>query len=107
MKTRYAITHINREGLRVLSSANQGRNHFDTEQAAKNHLAAMLKPETNRPHVLASVFGRHYTETMRVDPVRCYDHGDACACVFGYFPAYDETRSRQEADKLAAVMASV
>ena len=29
MKTRYAITHIGRDGLRKLTFANQGRNHYD------------------------------------------------------------------------------
>ncbi len=107
MKTRYAITHINSEGLRVLSCANQGRNHFDTERAASDSLAAMLNPETNRPSVMRSVFGPHYSETMRVQSVPCYDHGDACATVFEYVPRYDTKRTPKEAAKIAEIMSTL
>lgn len=90
MKTRFAITHVAAaDGLRVLSRANQGRNHFDTEQAGRDYLAAMLDPQTNRPGVLRSVFGPHYLTTMRVEAVECYDHGDAVGAVLDYLPEYD------------------
>lgn len=84
MKTRYAITKINTYGLRVLAFANQGRNHFDTKAKAEAHLAAVLK--NNSADTLRSVYGD--TTKMRVDPVECYDHGDAVGTVVGKQKAY-------------------
>lgn len=101
MKTRYAITHISKDGLRVLSFPNQGRNHFDTQAEADKFLAALLDPATNRPHVLRSVYGPHYLETIRAQPVPCFDHGDATKTVFEYLARYDNTTPPGECKALA------
>ncbi len=69
----YAITHINKDGMRTLSRPNQGRNHFTTEYEAKKALADMLK--NNSRSTLVSIFGD--VDSMEVRPVLCYHHGDA------------------------------
>lgn len=84
MKTRYAITKIQRDGLRVLALANQGRNHFDTKPEAEQALQAIL--QNNSADTLKSVYGDLLK--MRVDPVECYDHGDAKGTVLGTQKAY-------------------
>lgn len=65
----YAITHVNRDGMRTLTMANQGRNHYATEEQAQKALAAF------RPG-LRSVIGEA-VETLEVRPVECWSHGDA------------------------------
>ena len=69
------------DGLRVLAFANQGRNHFDTREAAEAHIAATMNPATNCADTLRSVFGD--VTKARVDSVECYDHGDAVGSVLG------------------------
>ena len=75
MKTqrRYTITYIYKDGLRKFARANQGRNHFDKESDAKEFLANTLK--NNSIETLNSVYCDY--RTLRVDPIECYDHGDA------------------------------
>lgn len=80
MKSRFAITKVS-DGLRVLAFANQGRHHFDTKAEAEQHLRAVLSPETNSADTLKSVFGD--VTKVRVDPVECYDHGDAVRSILG------------------------
>lgn len=75
---RYAITKINKDGDRVLAFANQGRNHFDTQEAAERHLRATL--ENNTADTLRSVYGD--VSKMEVRPVECYEHGDAIGIYF-------------------------
>jgi hypothetical protein len=77
MKTRYAITNINKDGLRILSFANQGRNHFDSREDAESWLSAMRGDMRS----LRVVLGEQ-VDTLRVDAVECYDHGDAVRTVF-------------------------
>lgn len=72
---RYAVTHINKGGMRQLSLANQGRNHFDTPEAAEKWLAAFVGEHRSR---LSG--GR--PETLAVRPVECYLHGDAVGIYF-------------------------
>ncbi|CAB4581874.1 MAG: hypothetical protein F2563_05130 [Actinobacteria bacterium] len=75
MKTRqrYTVTYINKDGLRTFINPNQGRFHFDKENDAKEHLANTLIHNTIE--VLNSVYCDY--RTLRVDPIECYDHGDA------------------------------
>jgi len=77
MKTRYAVTHINSQGLRVLTFANQGRNHYDTQAEAEKAL------EFYKPDLRAKILGEK-ADTLKVLPVECYDHGDATRTVFGF-----------------------
>ena len=68
--TKYAITHINKDGMRTLTFANQGRNHYDTMTEAELALLT-FKPGLER------VIGAKGVASLEVRPVDCYDHGDA------------------------------
>jgi hypothetical protein len=70
VKTRYAITHVGNLGLRTLTFANQGQNHYDSLEEAE---AALL---LFAPSLRAKVLG-DAADTLQVRPVTCYDHGDA------------------------------
>lgn len=72
MKTRYAITHIARDGLRVLTFANQGRNHYDDQADAVRGLASFL--QCNPEQTLRDIYGDQAIGTFEVTPVECYDH---------------------------------
>lgn len=98
--TRYAVTTVKSDGLRVLAFANQGRCHFDTKDGAEKHLAAILA--NNSESTLASTFGQNFRTTMRVDPVECYDHGDAVRTVFGYEPENDPGLTPEEVERVQA-----
>lgn len=80
MKIRYAITHVGRDGLRVLTFANQGRNHFDDQADGARRLASFL--ESNPKQTLGDIYGDQALGTFEVTPVECYDHGDATRTVF-------------------------
>lgn len=67
---RYAITHVGAAGLRQLTFANQGRNHYDTRKAAEDALTLFA------PSLRAKVLG-DAADTLRVSEVECYYHGDA------------------------------
>jgi hypothetical protein len=75
MKTMFAITHVNGDGRRTLTFANQGRNHYETSQAAQQALWDY------EPDLRAKVIGAA-ADTLEVRPVRCYDHGDAVGIYF-------------------------
>lgn len=76
---RYAIT-AKREGeLRRLAFANQGRNHFDTNEAAFNHLLAV---KSNNSVATLDMFDGCGGESLEVRPVECYWHGDAIGIFF-------------------------
>jgi hypothetical protein len=74
MRTRYAITHrSDKLGLRTFSMpANQARYHFDERAAAEAALEAF-----KGPNGLCKVLSPTEMKTLRVDPIECYDHGDA------------------------------
>lgn len=74
MKYLYAVTHINKDGYRVLSRPNQGRNHFATASDAQHMIDAMLK--NNSLDTLESVYGKDGARTFEVRKIKCYDHGD-------------------------------
>lgn len=76
MKTLFAITHVNRNGVRTLTFVNQGRNHYATADAAN---AAMQDYE---PDLRAKVLG-NMADTLEVRPVECYGNGDAVAIFVG------------------------
>lgn len=75
MKTLFAITHVNKDGMRTLTFANQGRNHYETADKA---FAAMREYE---PDLRAKVLG-DAADTFQVRPVTCYDNGDAVGVWF-------------------------
>lgn len=74
-KTMFALTHINSDGMRTLTQSNQGRNHFATEQQAKEYLAAFI--QNNSVASLEQIFGHQALGTFEIRPVLCYHHGDA------------------------------
>ena len=96
MKTLFAATHINHAGFRVLSRANQGREHFATREACAKWCAEILANTT--PRTLEMVWGPHYA-TLAPHEVECYDHGDAMQCIFEYDRAFD-TVARTEGERL-------
>lgn len=67
---RYAITHINKDGYRTLTFANQGRNHYETREQAETALSAY------KPDLQSKVLG-DAADTLEVRAVECYDSGDA------------------------------
>jgi hypothetical protein len=71
--TRYAITHIDKDGMRTLAFTNQGRNHYDTAADANKALTDMN--QSNSPHALSQHFSN--PNTLRVDPINCHQSGDA------------------------------
>jgi hypothetical protein len=71
----YAITHVGKHGLRQLTFANQGRNHYKTEEDAQTNL------ELYKPDLRAKVIG-DAADTLEVRPVECYDSGDARGIYF-------------------------
>lgn len=73
----YAITHIGQYGMRTLTFANQGRNHYKTQEAAQKALDGYLKVGDLREKVLGNM-----ADTLEVRPVECYDHGDAKGIYF-------------------------
>jgi hypothetical protein len=77
MRTRYVITHV-KNGLRVLTNANQGRYHFDTREAAQAWLD-LFKGDQGLPRVLTP----EQVASLRVTETECYDHGDAVRSIFG------------------------
>lgn len=75
MKTMYAVTHVNKDGMRTLTYANQGRNHCDKREDAERKLAALVQNTT--VDRLEQIFGNQALGTFDVREVDCYDHGDA------------------------------
>lgn len=75
---RYAITKIDKGGMRSLATANQGRCFRDTPEDAQGHLAAILS--NNSSDTLKSVYGD--ISKMEVRPVDCYENGDAKGIYF-------------------------
>jgi hypothetical protein len=73
----YAITHRNRDGMRILTFPNQGRNHYDTQEAAVQALQQFRDNGSIR-----NVIGETGYRTLEVRPVTCYDHGDAVGIYF-------------------------
>lgn len=100
----FAITHINNEGHRLLSFANQGRNHYDTRELAESKLAALLK--YNSEAELKNGFGPNFS-TLAVSEVECYEHGDAKGIYLdGYFPEFDLKSTLMEKASLTAIYRS-
>lgn len=78
--TRYALTHVNRDGMRTLTLPNQGRHMFDDERTAQAYLVAF--EGNNDTKRLVEVFGKQAIGTFAVRPVACYTNGDATRIYF-------------------------
>ncbi len=79
LKVMFAVTCI-KDGLRGLFCANQGRNHFHNKPDAEKYLKAITN--NNSKDVLDGI-----GTDLRIDPVFCYDHGDAIDVWFDEKPA--------------------
>ncbi len=77
---RWALTHIDRNDVRVLTSANRGQYHYETREAAEKMLDSFLK--NNSPERLAQLFGDRAPSTFAVREIECYSHGDAVGIYF-------------------------
>lgn len=77
---RYAITHINRDGMRQITGANQGRYFKKTMRAAQKEARDIMK--NNTPEKLASIFGKQSVGTFEARAVECYETGDAKGIYF-------------------------
>lgn len=73
MRTMYAITHVNKHGLRTLTQANQGRNHFAIPELAALALCNFVNNGRLYEHIGETL----ENTTLAVSEVECYDHGDA------------------------------
>lgn len=71
---RFAVTHINKDGMRTLSFGNQGRNHYDTFEDAAMMIDAMRR--NNSPERIAQFYGT--PDTLEVRDA----HGDAKGIYF-------------------------
>lgn len=72
---RFAITHVDEHGQRTLTFANQGRNHYETREAAEK---AMREFE---PDLRAKVLGDR-ADSLEVRDVECWPSGDAKGIYF-------------------------
>lgn len=78
--TRYVITHVNREGMRTLTFAAQGRNTYASAGEAQGMLDAFV--ETSLPNLL-QVHGEQARGTFAVRPCECWPgHFDPCGVWF-------------------------
>ncbi len=75
MKTMFALTHINPDGLRRLTRRNIGGNHFETKEIADEYLREFL--ESNSRGSLIDVYGSLSLDTFKIIPIECYDSGDS------------------------------
>lgn len=76
---RYVVTHVRRDGLRVLSHAAQGRNTYDTAEDAQAWIDAAKV--SNSADTLRSVYGD--VALMEVRPVACWPrHYDPMRTIF-------------------------
>ena len=76
-KIRYAITCLDKNDLRVMAYANQGRNLSDTAEDAER---TILKWRKNSSENVKMLYGE--PDTLEVRPVRCYENGDALQTVW-------------------------
>jgi len=76
----FALTHINRDGMRGLTRRNTGSSHFATQPEADQYLVDFN--ENNHESTLIQVFGKQSLGTFEIRPVECYMHGDAVGVWF-------------------------
>jgi hypothetical protein len=77
---RFAITHVAKDGNRVLSDPAQARYMYATHREATQHLSDILAANTKDR--IASVFGPKALTTFAIKEVDCFDNGDPKRTVF-------------------------
>ena len=76
---RYVLSRINKDGLRVMVYAQQGRHTYATRDEAQKHLDDFLKNNTQER--LIEVFGEQAVGTFEVSAIECYSgHFDPVGC---------------------------
>ena len=70
----FAITHQNRDGCRVLTFANQSRNHYNTRDKAEKALEQL---KVNGLPRIREILGETGFATLEVREIECYENGDA------------------------------
>jgi hypothetical protein len=80
MTTRFVVTHINKQGQRVLTRPNQARAHFDKRSKANRWLIDF--DMNNAESDIIQVFGKQAIGTFEVTEAECYDNGDCTRTIF-------------------------
>lgn len=79
MNIRYVISHINRDGMRKMTYAIQGRNTLGSKEEAQKLLQDFLN--NNYDALLSECYGSQALGTFEVSAVECYDeHNDPKGC---------------------------
>jgi hypothetical protein len=84
MTTRFVLTYVDADGLRVLQGPNQGRRFATTHDEAFRRLRQLY--EANTPKLLASVYGAKAPGTFEVTEAESYEHGDLRRIIFDQQP---------------------
>jgi hypothetical protein len=72
---RYVVSYINRDGMRKMLGATQGRNTKATKTEAEVYLKAVLG--NNTPELLIETYGKDGYETLAVSAIECWPvHND-------------------------------
>lgn len=91
---KFVITHINRDGIRQLTGANQGHRFSDSKEYAEKMLEDLI--ESNSDKKVSEVFGSQAVGTFEVREVECYQTGDAKTIYFETLKEYKVTIKRIE-----------
>ena len=79
MNIRYVISHMDKDGLRAMTYACQGRNTRGSIKEAQDDLHNFLT--NNTPERLVEVFGTQSAGTFEVSAVECWPgHNDPKGC---------------------------
>ena len=70
----FAISHQNRDGCRVLTFANQSRNHYSTRDKAEKALEQL---KVNGLPRIREILGETGFATLEVREIESYENGDA------------------------------
>lgn len=67
--TRYVVTYLNRDGMRTLAHAQQGRHTYATGGEAQDWINAA---RANSPEALETVYGADGAASLAVRPCECW-----------------------------------
>jgi len=82
----YAITHQSAGGNRILTSANQGRNHYTLLTEAVQQLTALL--QNNTYETIVMIYGKQAPGTFGIIETEAYDSGDSKSTIFSPLTPY-------------------
>jgi hypothetical protein len=79
MNIRYVLSHINKDGMRQMTAAIQGRHTFDSMVEAQEHLKGFIT--NNTPENITQVFGTQALGTFEASAIECFEgHNDPKGC---------------------------